>query len=53
MPTLQVSDASMILLVKEARKIGATIKDVADTLVSEALDEESNGEDLEEEEEEE
>ncbi len=45
MPTLQISDASMVLLVKEARRIDATIKAVADALISEAFE---NVEDLEE-----
>jgi len=45
MPTLKVSLASMALLMKEARDRDITVKDVADTLISEALEEE----DLEEE----
>lgn len=50
MPTLKISAESMALLIAEARRLGITVKDVADALISETLGE---GEELEEEEEEE
>jgi post-segregation antitoxin (ccd killing protein) len=49
MPTLKVSLSSMALLMKEARDRDITVKDVADTLISEALEEDEAEEDLEEE----